>query len=139
MDNLLETVHDSIAGCVEVAYKPMKLSDAVTVMKFETTAEFQEYVQEKREDWIVEEDRLTFQPPRMGSKAVDIPSMILIDQSLSYSTEFERIVQGWDWRAMNINFGIAVNTKQQTQITPNFDTQTPRNPIIAHYNTQYNR
>lgn len=92
MENLLETVRDSIADCVEVSYKSMKLSDAVTMMKFESTAELQEYVQEKREDWIVEGDRLTFQPPPMGSKAVDIPSMKLMAQSLSYATELERIV-----------------------------------------------
>lgn len=92
MENLLETVRDSIADCVEVSYKSMKLADAMTMMKFGREAELQEYVQEKREDWIVEGDRLTFQPPHMGSKAVDIPSMNLIAQSLSYATELERIV-----------------------------------------------
>lgn len=92
MENLLETVRDSIADCVEVSYKSMKLSDAVTMMKFESTAELQEYVQEKRDDWIVEGDMLTFQPPPVGSKAADIPSMNLIAQSLSYATELERIV-----------------------------------------------
>lgn len=92
MDNLLETVRDSIADCVEVSYKSMKLADAVTMMKFESTAELQEYIQEKREDWIVEGDTLTFQPPPVGSKAVDIPSMNLIKQSLTYATELERIV-----------------------------------------------
>ena len=92
MDNLLETVRDSIADCVEVSYKAMKLADAVTMMKFESTAELQEYIQEKREDWIVEGDTLTFQPPPVGSKAVDIPSMNLIKQSLTYATELERIV-----------------------------------------------
>ena len=92
MENLLETVRDSIADCVEVSYKSMKLSDAVTMMKFESIAELQEYIQDKREDWIVESDMLTFQPPPIGSKAVDIPSMNLISQSLSYATELERIV-----------------------------------------------
>jgi len=92
MESLLETVRDSIADCVEVSYKSMKLTDAVTMMKFDSTAELQEYVQEKREDWIVEGDRLTFQPPPMGSKAEDIPSMKLMASSLSYATELERIV-----------------------------------------------
>ena len=92
MENLLETVRDSIADCIEVSYKSMKLVDAVTMMKFESTEELQEYLQEKREDWIVEGDKLMFQPPSMGSKAVDIPSMKLMAQSLSYATELERIV-----------------------------------------------
>ena len=92
MENLLETVRDSIADCIEVSYKSMKLNDAIIMMKFDSSSELQEYVQEKREDWIVEGNRLMFQPPSMGSKAVDIPSMKLMAQSLSYATELERIV-----------------------------------------------
>lgn len=92
MDNLLQTVRDSIADCVEVSYKTMKCSDAVTMMKFDTQAALMEYVEECRDDWIVEGDTLCFQPPPMGSKASDIPSMKLIGQSLSYATEMERIV-----------------------------------------------
>ena len=92
MENLLETVRDSIADCIEVSYKSMKLDDAIVMMKFDSSSELQEYVQEKREDWIVEGNRLMFQPPSMGSKAVDIPSMKLMAQSLSYATELERIV-----------------------------------------------
>ena len=92
MEQLLETVRDSIADCVEVSYKVMKLDDAVTMMKFDSVSELQEYVQEKREDWIVEDGRLMFQPPPIGSKAVDIPSQKLMGQALSYATELERIV-----------------------------------------------
>ena len=92
MEQLLETVRDSIADCVEVSYKVMKLDDAVTMMKFDSVSELQEYVQEKREDWIVEGGSLMFQPPPIGSKAVDIPSQKLMGQALSYATELERIV-----------------------------------------------
>ena len=92
MEQLLETVRDSIADCVEVSYKVMKLDDAVTMMKFDSVSELQEYVQEKREDWIVEDGSLMFQPPPIGSKAVDIPSQKLMGQALSYATELERIV-----------------------------------------------
>jgi len=92
MEQLLETVRDSIADCVEVSYKVMKLDDAVTMMKFDSVSELQEYIQEKREDWIVEDGRLMFQPPPIGSKAVDIPSQKLMGQALSYATELERIV-----------------------------------------------
>jgi 26S proteasome regulatory subunit N12 len=92
MENLLETVRDSIADCVEVSYKYMKLVDAVTMMKFGSTDELLEYVKESREDWLVEGDRITFQPPPVTGKAEDIPSMKLIGQSLSYATELERIV-----------------------------------------------
>lgn len=92
MENLLQTVRDSIAECVEVSYKTMKIADAMTMMKFDSTDQLQEYIEENREDWIVEGDTLCFQPPLTGSKASDIPSMDLISQSLSYATELERIV-----------------------------------------------
>jgi len=92
VDNLLQTVRDSIADCVEVSYKSMKIADAMTMMKFGTQKELLEYVEECRDDWILEENTLCFQPPPSGSKAGDIPSMKLITQNLSYATEMERIV-----------------------------------------------
>lgn len=92
MDNLLQTVRDSIADCVEVSYKSMKISDAMTMMKFDTQQDLMAYIEECRDDWIVDGNTLCFQPPPVGSKASDIPSMKLISQSLSYATELERIV-----------------------------------------------
>jgi len=77
---------------VEVSYKTMKCKDAMVMMNFESQEALMDYVQECRDDWIVEGDDLCFQPPPMGSKASDIPSMKLIGQSLSYATEMERIV-----------------------------------------------
>jgi 26S proteasome regulatory subunit N12 len=92
VDNLLQTVRDSIADCVEVSYKNMKINDAMTMMKFHSRQELLEYMDECRDDWIVQGDTLCFQPPPSGSKASDIPSMQLIAQSLSYAMEMERIV-----------------------------------------------
>eukprot|EP00536_Pseudo-nitzschia_multiseries_P004242 jgi/Psemu1/295510/fgenesh1_pm.70_\ len=92
VDNLLQTVRDSIADCMEVSYKNMKIADAMTMMKFGTQQELLEYIEDCRDDWIVEADTLCFQPPPSGSKAGDIPSMKMIAQNLSYATEMERIV-----------------------------------------------
>jgi len=96
MDNLLQTVRDSIADCLEVAYKTMSISEAKKMMKFDNNSdsdELMEYIEEYRDDWIVDESNyLCFQPPPGGCKASDIPSMKLIAQNLSYATELERIV-----------------------------------------------
>eukprot|EP00978_Attheya_sp_CCMP212_P030472 scaffold112161_cov61-Attheya_sp.AAC.1 len=92
MENLLQTVRDSIADCLEVSYKTMQILEAVTMMKFGSPTELSDYIDECRDDWIVEGDTLCFQPPPTGSKASDIPSMKLIAQSLSYATELERII-----------------------------------------------
>lgn len=92
IDNLLQTVRDSIADCLEVAYNTMTISDAKVMMKFDSTEDLQEYIDECRDDWILEGGVLCFQPPAVGSKASDIPSRHLIKQVLSYATELERIV-----------------------------------------------
>ena len=93
VDNLLQTVRDSIADCVEVSYKQMLVKDAMTMMKYDTPQGLLEYVEECRDDWILKDNTtLCFQPPPSGSKASDIPSMKLISQSLTYATEMERIV-----------------------------------------------
>ena len=92
MDHLLTTVRDNIADCLEVAYKTMSLDDAVTMMKFASRDELAAYVEECRDDWIVEGGNLCFAPPPAGRKADDIPSKKLIGQTLSYAAEFERIV-----------------------------------------------
>lgn len=94
LDNLLHTVRDSIADCMEVAFGTMSVEDAKTFMKFDSLEEFKEYVQDFRDDWIFENDgqTLCFQPPATGRKASDIPSRTLITNVLSYATELERIV-----------------------------------------------
>mmetsp|Transcript_28769 Transcript_28769/g.32894 ORF Transcript_28769/g.32894 Transcript_28769/m.32894 type:complete len:250 (-) Transcript_28769:122-871(-) len=92
MENLLETVRDSIADCVEVSYKEMKIEDAMKMMKFDSPQRLLGYVEESRDDWIIEGKSICFQPAISGSKASDIPSMKLIDQSLTYATEMERII-----------------------------------------------
>jgi 26S proteasome regulatory subunit N12 len=92
MQNLLQTVRDSIADCVEVSYKTMKIQDTMTMMKFDSIEQLKEYIDVSRDDWLVEGDILCFQPPPAGSKASDIPSMKMISQSLTYATELERIV-----------------------------------------------
>jgi len=94
MDNLLQTVRDSIADCIEVSYKEIGLASAIRMMKFSSREELLDYMDECRDDWILDKEReiLCFQPPPIGTKATDIPSMKLITQSLSYATEMERIV-----------------------------------------------
>lgn len=92
MDHLVRTVRDSIADCLEVAFTTMTMQDAVSMMKLGSVKELLEYIEECRDDWIVEDESVVFQPPATGSKAADIPSMKLISQSLSYATELERII-----------------------------------------------
>jgi 26S proteasome regulatory subunit N12 len=91
LDLTVQTVRDAIADCMEVSYTSLTVQQAASIMKFDNTKELLEYVQEAREDWILQDDTLTFQPPAT-SGAQDIPSMEWIQRSLTYATEMERIV-----------------------------------------------
>lgn len=93
VDHLLQTVRDNIADCMEVSYTEISLQAAQSMMKFDSQAELSEYIQDCRDDWIVQGSQLLFQPPSTGVQAsTDIPSRKWIAQSLSYATEMERIV-----------------------------------------------
>lgn len=92
MDQLLETVRDNIADCIEVSYKTLDLGDAARMMKFSNASELEEYITACRDDWIVEGGILTFEPLSTTATAADIPSMEYITQSLTYASEMERIV-----------------------------------------------
>jgi 26S proteasome regulatory subunit N12 len=91
LDLTVQTVRDAIADCMEVSYESLTTKQAAEIMKFDSTQELVEYVQESRDDWILQGDVLTFQPVA-SSGAQDIPSMEWIEQSLTYATEMERIV-----------------------------------------------
>lgn len=93
VDNLLQTVRDSIADCMEVSYKEISLQSAMTMMKFTNQQDLMDYIQECRDDWIVSGQNICFQPSSSGSKvSTEIPSMQWIAQSLTYATEIERII-----------------------------------------------
>ena len=92
LDHLQQTVRDSIADGIEVAYQSLALKDAAKMMKFSSADELTAYMQEFRDDWIVEGDRLTFQPATTTLQASDIAAQEWIKQSLQYATELERII-----------------------------------------------
>ena len=91
LDLTVQTVRDSIADCMEVSYKTLTLEQAASIMKFDSKQELLDYIQEARDDWILQGEVITFQPA-VSSGAQDIPSKEWIQQSLTYATEMERIV-----------------------------------------------
>ncbi|KAH9102043.1 hypothetical protein AeMF1_021323 [Aphanomyces euteiches] len=92
MSQLLRTVRDAIADCAEVAYPSLAVSDAAKMMIFSTPQEFHQYIQESKPDWVIKDDIVWFQAPQKHLGAVDIPSMRLVRETLSYATELDRIV-----------------------------------------------
>merc|ERR1712032_1287592 len=92
MDNLLQTVRDSIADCIESSYKSIKVTIVIKMMKFDCQNDLIEYIKEFRKNWFVESNEFFFHSTNTCMKASDIPSMSLIGQTLSYATELVRIL-----------------------------------------------
>ena len=92
INKLLETVREAIAECIEVAYQSLRFDEAQALLIFSSRDALLAYVTEQKPEWQVNNDTLWFKPPKRNLQASDIPSMKLIQQTLSYATELDRIV-----------------------------------------------
>lgn len=87
MDMLVDTVRDEIAECSEKAYATIALADLQTLLMLGSEAELREFAETR--GWTVEAGSVTFAAPE---KVTLLPSTQLIQQTLSYAKELERIV-----------------------------------------------
>ena len=115
MEQLVSTVRDAIADCIEVSYLSLSLPQTATIMKLDSTTstttansdpvqELFDYIEVAREDWIVNSDTkmITFQQQSSSASnntntgmtltGQDVPSQQWIQQALTYATEMERII-----------------------------------------------
>lgn len=114
MEQLVSTVRDAIADCMEVSYLSLSIPQTATIMKFDSASathsaasdpvrELLDYIEVAREDWIVHLDTntITFQQQQhsnsmntagMTMTGQDVPSQQWIQQTLTYATEMERII-----------------------------------------------
>ncbi|KAK9122057.1 hypothetical protein Syun_019674 [Stephania yunnanensis] len=92
MDLLAKTVRDEIAGCSEKAYDYLSISDARQMLMFSTDKELYEYISEDHPEWEVKNGSVFFQKVKESAPSKEIPSLQLINQTLSYARELERIV-----------------------------------------------
>ncbi|XP_023552682.1 26S proteasome non-ATPase regulatory subunit 8 homolog A-like [Cucurbita pepo subsp. pepo] len=92
MDLLAKTVRDEIAGCSEKAYDYLSISNARQMLLFSSDQELLEYVKEEHPEWEITNGILYFQKVKESAPCKEIPSLQLINQTLSYARELERIV-----------------------------------------------
>ena len=84
-----DAVRADVANCSEKAYSSLSVKDAQDIMFFDNEEQLKNFMKE-RPDWRIQDGRLMFQAQEAAK--VEIPSMRLIAQSLSYANELERIV-----------------------------------------------
>lgn len=92
MDLLAKTVRDEIAGCSEKAYDFLSIADAQQMLLFSSQKELVEYIQEDHLEWEIKDGSIYFQKAKESAPSKEIPSLQLINQTLSYARELERIV-----------------------------------------------
>ncbi|KAI6707042.1 hypothetical protein NL676_010004 [Syzygium grande] len=92
MDLLAKTVRDEIAGCSEKAYDYLSISDARQMLLFSSDQELAEYIKEEHPEWEIKSGFVYFQKAKESAPSKEIPSLQLINQTLSYARELERIV-----------------------------------------------
>ncbi|PKA64093.1 26S proteasome non-ATPase regulatory subunit RPN12A [Apostasia shenzhenica] len=92
MDLLAKTVRDEIAGCSEKAYDYLSIADAKTVLMFSSDQDLSNYVTEEHPEWEIKNGCVFFQKAKDSQPCKEIPSLHLINQTLSYARELERIV-----------------------------------------------
>ncbi|CAN6450253.1 unnamed protein product [Victoria cruziana] len=92
MDLLAKTVRDEIAGCSEKAYDYLTIGDAKQILMFSSEQELLEYITEEHPDWEARNGFVFFQRAKETAPCKEIPSLQLINQTLSYARELERIV-----------------------------------------------
>ncbi|KAL8231274.1 hypothetical protein R6Q57_001052 [Mikania cordata] len=93
MDLLARTVRDEIAGCSEKAYDSLRVEDARQMLLLSSDQELFDYIKEEHPEWEVKNGWLVFNKVKESSaSSKEIPSLQLINQTLSYARELERIV-----------------------------------------------
>ncbi|GKU90840.1 hypothetical protein SLEP1_g4784 [Rubroshorea leprosula] len=92
MDLLAKTVRDEIAGCSEKAYDYLSINDAQQMLLFSSDRDLLEYIEAEHREWEVKDGAVFFQKAKESTPCKEIPSLQLIDQTLSYARELERIV-----------------------------------------------
>ncbi|CAL5390805.1 unnamed protein product [Camellia sinensis] len=83
---------DEISGCSEKAYDSLSINDARKILMFSSDQELFEYVKEEHPEWEIKNGFVIFHRAKESAACKEIPSLKLINQTLSYARELEWIV-----------------------------------------------
>jgi hypothetical protein len=94
LTSLLETVRSNICECVIASYRSLSLQAATEVLMFNTTAETMEFISSKHPELSVESGTIDLISHKGDSAKLEEErkSHRLIEQTLTYAAELERIV-----------------------------------------------
>ena len=90
MDQLVDTVRDEIAECSAKAYATIAAPDLQSLLMLSSQAELVDFVEQR--GWRIDGSTVSFSAMDEEPTAQKLPSAQLIQQTLSYAKELERIV-----------------------------------------------
>jgi len=88
MDMLVDTVREEIAECSEKAYGTIGASELQSLLMLGSEAELGDYAEQR--GWVISQGKVTFGGTE--EKQLQLPSTQLIQETLAYAKELERIV-----------------------------------------------
>ncbi|CAL5439238.1 unnamed protein product [Camellia sinensis] len=83
---------DEIAECSKKAYDSLSINDARKILLFSSDKKLFEYVKEEHPECEIKNGFVIFQKAKESAPCKEIPSLQLMNQTLSYPRELERIV-----------------------------------------------
>jgi len=89
MDNLLDTIRDEIASCIEKAYEKISFKESQRMMFFDSPQQMKAYAEERK--WKLGNDNVFHFSYEKKADDV-IPSLTLAQQAIDYARELEMIV-----------------------------------------------
>jgi len=98
VDHMAHTVREKLSECAEKAYEQFPVTDGMGMLSFQKREQLLEFA--KQRGWEITNGDVILFPAHHGAqakqtakeKALEIPSLLLIKQTLGYATELERIV-----------------------------------------------
>lgn len=92
LNSLRETVRVNIWECVLSSYRHLTLSAATNMLMFSTIQETKDFLNEKYPDSVISNDVIELASHKHVKSEEELKSHRLIEQTLSYAAELERIV-----------------------------------------------
>eukprot|EP00605_Chrysophyceae_sp_TOSAG23-4_P002619 GSChrysophyteH1.ASY1.ANO1.2891.1 assembled CDS len=91
LKSLLETVRTNIAECAAASYSTLSMQGAAEIFMFNRLEDTRVFITEQYPEWVVEGDQIDLRAIKQA-KSEEIASQRIIEQTLGYATEMERIV-----------------------------------------------
>ncbi len=91
LNSLLETVRTNVAECAAASYSTLSIQGATEILMFNNDKDTVQFIKNQYPDWVIAGNSIDLRAIKQA-KSEEIASHRIIQQTLGYATELERIV-----------------------------------------------